>query len=199
LRLHLWTLQEPEIERREYQDNSNIRYQPLPEVMPEEQDVHADHDGYQREHVKHDGRLSSHRLVLLCATGWINSGTAFRLLARTAPGVADLGESCAEVAGERLGADETSRRCPVAVVQLVLHVAVLVPWRWVRPVQLQGATVVQSGLFQHPPRRSVDRHGRGDDLARSRYPSETTAVSPGGTSGVAVAGSLVLYRLAGFL
>ena len=59
------TLQEPQIERREHQDNSDIYYQSLPEVVPEEQDVHADHDGYQREHIKHDGCLSSHRLVLL--------------------------------------------------------------------------------------------------------------------------------------
>jgi len=32
--------------------------------MPEEQDVHADHDGYQREHVKHDACLPSHRSTL---------------------------------------------------------------------------------------------------------------------------------------
>jgi hypothetical protein len=36
-------------------------------LVPEEQDVHADHDGYHRKHVKHNGRLSSHRLFLpLC-------------------------------------------------------------------------------------------------------------------------------------
>jgi hypothetical protein len=33
--------------------------------MPEEQDVHADHDGYQREHIKHDACLPSHRSILL--------------------------------------------------------------------------------------------------------------------------------------
>jgi hypothetical protein len=32
--------------------------------MPEEQDVHADHDGYQRDHVEHDASLSSHRPTL---------------------------------------------------------------------------------------------------------------------------------------
>src|SRR5262245_48226818 len=62
-----WTLQEPQIERREHQDNSDVHYQPLPEPVPEEQDVHADHDGYQREHVKHDGCLSSHPSFLLRA------------------------------------------------------------------------------------------------------------------------------------
>jgi hypothetical protein len=62
-----WTLQEPQIESPEHQDNSDVYYQPRPEVMPEEQDIHADHDGYQREHVKRDGCRSSHRFVLLCA------------------------------------------------------------------------------------------------------------------------------------
>jgi hypothetical protein len=36
-------------------------------VVPEEQDVDADHDGDQREHVKNDDCLSSHRFVLLRA------------------------------------------------------------------------------------------------------------------------------------
>jgi hypothetical protein len=36
-------------------------------VVPEEQNVHAYHDGYQREHVKHDDYLS-HRFVLLSTT-----------------------------------------------------------------------------------------------------------------------------------
>ena len=66
----LWALQKPPIKRREYQDNSDVYYQSLPEVVPEEQDVHADHDGYQPEHVKHGDCGSSHRFVLLCATEW---------------------------------------------------------------------------------------------------------------------------------
>ena len=44
------SLEEPQIERREHQDNPDVYRQALPEPMPEEQDVHADHDGYQREH-----------------------------------------------------------------------------------------------------------------------------------------------------
>ena len=60
-------LQEPQVERRKYKDNSDVYYQSQPELVPEEQDVHADHDGYHRKHVKHNGRLSSHRLFLpLC-------------------------------------------------------------------------------------------------------------------------------------
>src|SRR5215475_10453628 len=46
---------EPQIERREHQDNSDVHHQPRPELVPEELNVHANHDAYQREHVKHDG------------------------------------------------------------------------------------------------------------------------------------------------
>ena len=63
------SLQEPQIERREHQDNPDVYHQALPEPMPEEQDVHADHDGYQREHVKHDACLPSHRSTLLLEDG----------------------------------------------------------------------------------------------------------------------------------
>src|SRR6516165_12545464 len=74
IRLRSWTLQKPQIERREHQDNSDVHHQPLPEPVPQEQDVHADHDGYQREHVKHDGCLSSHPSFLLRAAEWSQSG-----------------------------------------------------------------------------------------------------------------------------
>jgi hypothetical protein len=43
--------------------------------VSEEQEVHADHDGYQRKHVKRGACLSSHRFVLLCATEWSKSGS----------------------------------------------------------------------------------------------------------------------------
>ena len=58
-------LQESQVERREHQDDSNVHHQPLPEPVPEEQDVDGDHDGYQREHVKDGGCLSSHPSFLL--------------------------------------------------------------------------------------------------------------------------------------
>src|SRR5262249_3895131 len=64
------TLQEPQIERCEHQDYSNVHHQPFPEPVPEEQDVHADNDGYQREHVKHDDCLSSHPAFLVRAAEW---------------------------------------------------------------------------------------------------------------------------------
>ena len=73
-RLRSWTLQKPPIERREYQDNSDVYHQTRPEVMLEEQDVHADHDAYHREHVKYADCRSSHRFVLLCAVDWSKSG-----------------------------------------------------------------------------------------------------------------------------
>ena len=64
-RLRSCSLQEPQIERREHQDNPDVYHQALPEPMPEEQDVHADHDGHQHEHAKHDDCLPSHRSTLL--------------------------------------------------------------------------------------------------------------------------------------
>ena len=58
-------LQEPPIDPHEYQNDSDVYCQPFPEVVLEEQDVHADHDSYQCEHVKHDGCLFSHSSLLL--------------------------------------------------------------------------------------------------------------------------------------
>ena len=62
-----WTFQEPQVERRENQDDSDVHHQPRPELVPEEQDVHADHDAYQREDVKDDGCLSAHPSFLVRA------------------------------------------------------------------------------------------------------------------------------------
>jgi|SRR6516162_3741677 hypothetical protein len=62
-------LQERQIERPEHENNSDVHYQPRPEPVPQGQDVHADHDDYQREHVKHDGCLSSHPSFLPRAAG----------------------------------------------------------------------------------------------------------------------------------
>jgi hypothetical protein len=46
------TLNESQIERDEYQDNSDVYDQPFPEVVPEEKGVYGDHDSDQAEHVK---------------------------------------------------------------------------------------------------------------------------------------------------
>jgi hypothetical protein len=67
-------LQEPQVEGGKYQDDSDVYYQPRPEVVPEEEDVRADHDGDHREHVQHDGCLSSHCFVLLCSPEWSKIG-----------------------------------------------------------------------------------------------------------------------------
>src|SRR6516225_10910741 len=82
-----WTLEEPQIERPEHQDNSDVHHQPLPEPVPEEQDVHADHNGYQREHVKYHGRLSSHPSFLLRAAEWSELGV---LRHRAPPGAGSI-------------------------------------------------------------------------------------------------------------
>jgi hypothetical protein len=66
--LWLATLQERQINSSKYRDNSDVYYQPSPEVMPEEQDVRADHHGYHREHVEDGRNFTSHRFVLLRAT-----------------------------------------------------------------------------------------------------------------------------------
>ena len=79
------TLQEPQTERREHQDNSDVRYQPLPEMSPEEQNVHDDHDGYQREHVQRDSCLPSHRSVLLPAMQWSKVGAVSAQPGRALP------------------------------------------------------------------------------------------------------------------
>ena len=57
-----------ETERPEYQDNTDVRNQPLRGVVPEKQDVDGDHDGYQRQHVQDDGYLPCHGFVLQGAT-----------------------------------------------------------------------------------------------------------------------------------
>ena len=61
-------LQKPHIKRPEHENDYDVHYQPLPEPVPEEQEVHADHDDYQRKHVKHDGCQISHPSLLLRAT-----------------------------------------------------------------------------------------------------------------------------------
>jgi hypothetical protein len=52
---------EPQTERRKHEDDADVCDQPLPEVVPEEQDIHAHHNGYQSKHVERDGGVPSHR------------------------------------------------------------------------------------------------------------------------------------------
>jgi hypothetical protein len=84
-------LQEDQVERPEHEDNSDVRYQPLPEPVPQEQDVPADHDDYQHEHVKQDDCLMSHSSLLLrdaeavaCKAVYARSATTLKIpLAKT--------------------------------------------------------------------------------------------------------------------
>ena len=51
-------------------------------MVLEEQEVHGDHDGHHREHVKYGGYLSAHGFVLLRATERSKSGAIHLATAR---------------------------------------------------------------------------------------------------------------------
>jgi len=51
---------EPQVECREHQDDSNIHYESFPESAPEERDVNTDYDGYHCQHVERDNYWSAH-------------------------------------------------------------------------------------------------------------------------------------------
>ena len=55
-----WTFQESEVDGRQYQNDPYVYRQPLPESVPEEQDIYNDDDGCQQQYVKYGSRLSSH-------------------------------------------------------------------------------------------------------------------------------------------
>jgi hypothetical protein len=55
---------ERQTERREHKDDADVCYQPRPEVVSEEHDIHAHNNSYQSEHVEREGGPSSHRSIL---------------------------------------------------------------------------------------------------------------------------------------
>ena len=55
-----WTFQKSEVEGCEYQDDSYIHRQPLPEVLPEEQEIYSDHNDYQEQYIKYDSHPATH-------------------------------------------------------------------------------------------------------------------------------------------
>ena len=57
-------LQECQAEGHENENYSNVDQESPQEVVSEEEEVHADHDGNERDHVEHDGRPSSHQSKL---------------------------------------------------------------------------------------------------------------------------------------
>jgi hypothetical protein len=65
---HSPMVQVPEIERSEYQDDPDVCRQPLPDLVPEYENIHADDDSHHREDVQHNARVSCHLIVLLRAT-----------------------------------------------------------------------------------------------------------------------------------
>lgn len=56
----LRTAQESQVERYEYQDDSDIHHQTFPELVSEKREVHTDYDGRHRHQVKHDSDRSAH-------------------------------------------------------------------------------------------------------------------------------------------
>jgi hypothetical protein len=76
LRLSPQSAPEDEIERRKHKDDADIGYQPLPELMPEEQDVHGDHDSHQSEHARDHGGPSIATLHRPTAHATINGSSA---------------------------------------------------------------------------------------------------------------------------
>jgi hypothetical protein len=56
----LWTIEKPQVESSEQQDNANIQHQPLPESVSEERKIQTDYDGCHRQYVKRDAYLSAH-------------------------------------------------------------------------------------------------------------------------------------------
>jgi hypothetical protein len=69
------TLQESHVESTKYQHYCDVYDQPNPEVVSQEQDVHADDNDYERDHVKHDGQVLSHallRITLIREHLWIS-------------------------------------------------------------------------------------------------------------------------------
>jgi hypothetical protein len=81
---------EPQSERRKHEDDADVRCQPGPDVVPEEQDIHGHHDSDQAEHVQRHGHVSSHGFIL--SAGGLPEG-------RVSLG----GAECARRAGERGG------------------------------------------------------------------------------------------------
>jgi hypothetical protein len=53
-------LHQSQVERCKNQDDSYIRHQPFPEPIPEEQEIHTDHDGCQQHYIKYDRCISRH-------------------------------------------------------------------------------------------------------------------------------------------
>lgn len=68
--IYIWRLystmpQERHIERREHQDNADIGYEPDHEMVPKEEDIHADDDRHHDKYIKYGVSRASHQSKLL--------------------------------------------------------------------------------------------------------------------------------------
>ncbi len=54
------TPEESQVESCEHQYNANVHYQPFPESVSEEREIHADYDGCHCHHVQRDSDLPAH-------------------------------------------------------------------------------------------------------------------------------------------
>jgi hypothetical protein len=62
--IDLRVLYESQIEGCKHQDNADVHYQPFPESIPKEEQIHANYDGYQHSEVKADQHTLCHLNVL---------------------------------------------------------------------------------------------------------------------------------------
>jgi hypothetical protein len=60
LRTGLLVLQDSQIEGGKHEDDADVHHQACPELIPEERQIHTDHNGYQSRNVKSDRHVSCH-------------------------------------------------------------------------------------------------------------------------------------------
>jgi hypothetical protein len=65
--------QERHIERREHQDNADIGYEPEHEMVPKEEDIHADDDRHHDKYIKYGVSRASHQSKLLTVHASVSS------------------------------------------------------------------------------------------------------------------------------
>jgi hypothetical protein len=53
--------EESQVEGCKHQNDSDVHHQSIPEIVPEDQDIQSDDDGYHRHHVRHGNHRSGHR------------------------------------------------------------------------------------------------------------------------------------------
>jgi hypothetical protein len=59
----LWVLKESQIEGCKHQKDSDVHHQPFPEMVPEDQDIYSDDDGYHRHGNHRSCHCDLHRIL----------------------------------------------------------------------------------------------------------------------------------------